>query len=162
VKRRTHHLILLLALLPFGASATTTRHGSTWARIENLQDSVLAFAAEQCRFPTYDDLVRESEKSGPLQGQSLQDAWGQPLIYRHPAEHGTAAFDLYSIGVNGIDERGAGDDISNWQAFDAAAYSGSFDPFEWGLIASIFDLPVLILVWLCWRGISALRRRPAA
>jgi len=40
------------------------------------------------------------------------DRWGQRIVYLVPGKHG--AFDLYSLGANGIDEQGEGDDISNW------------------------------------------------
>lgn len=37
------------------------------------------------------------------------DGWGNPLVYRSPGSKG-ATFDLYSMGPNGKDEGGAGDD----------------------------------------------------
>ena len=41
------------------------------------------------------------------------DAWGQPLVYRYPPRQSRdILFELYSVGPNGIDERGQGDDIS--------------------------------------------------
>lgn len=41
----------------------------------------------------------------------LVDAWGHPLVYRCPSGMPGRMFRLYSIGPNGIDEDGAGDDI---------------------------------------------------
>jgi hypothetical protein len=163
VKRDIHWLVLAFGfLLPVAALATTTRHGATWARIENLQDSILAYAAENCRFPSYAELRRESDKPGPLHGESLNDAWDQPLIYHYPTQYGSAPFDLYSVGVNGVDDHGAKDDISNWQAFNSSAYAHSLDVAEWAIIGAVFDLPVLLLAWLAWRAVKTLRGKPAA
>jgi hypothetical protein len=49
---------------------------------------------------------RVDEDLGPL-----VDAWGQPLVYRYPARRQELVFELYSVGPNGVDEQGEGDDI---------------------------------------------------
>ena len=41
----------------------------------------------------------------------LRDAWGRALHFVAPDPSGTCAFLLYSVGRNGRDERGAGDDV---------------------------------------------------
>lgn len=41
----------------------------------------------------------------------LLDVWGQPIHYRCPSPLHPQGWDLYSIGPNGIDEGGYGDDI---------------------------------------------------
>lgn len=46
------------------------------------------------------------EDPGPL-----MDAWGQPLVYRYPARRQELVFELYSVGPNGVDQQGEGDDI---------------------------------------------------
>ena len=46
--------------------------------------------------------------------KSIPDGWRQPLIYRPAGQGERAPFALYSIGPNGMDERGQGDDISFW------------------------------------------------
>jgi Type II secretion system (T2SS), protein G len=42
------------------------------------------------------------------------DSWGRDIRYRVPGRHDANDFDLYSVGENGLDEDGAGDDIGNW------------------------------------------------
>ena len=46
------------------------------------------------------------------------DSWGQPYIYTSinggSPTHRPRSYDLYSIGPNGQDDDGAGDDIINW------------------------------------------------
>lgn len=49
------------------------------------------------------------------------DHWDHEIIYRVPGKHG--AFDLHSVGVDGIDTEGAQDDISNW--------AGVNDGYHW-------------------------------
>jgi hypothetical protein len=39
------------------------------------------------------------------------DPWNRPLIYRVPGELSGNDYDLYSMGPNGLDEGGGGDDI---------------------------------------------------
>jgi hypothetical protein len=43
---------------------------------------------------------------------TFEDVWGRELVYRFPSRHLDAMFDLYSLGPNGRDEGGEGDDIS--------------------------------------------------
>ncbi len=58
-------------------------------------------------------------------GEAL-DSWGRPFVYRNnyvnfpanqndPDAHNKQSFDLYSFGPNGVDEKGAGDDVNNWE-----------------------------------------------
>jgi hypothetical protein len=41
----------------------------------------------------------------------FRDRWGRALVYRFPAADKDRIYDLYSVGPNGIDEGGGGDDI---------------------------------------------------
>ena len=50
----------------------------------------------------------------------LLDPWEQVLVYRCPVNESPTGFRLYSIGPNGVDEKGGGDDISlNYEAHTA-------------------------------------------
>jgi hypothetical protein len=44
--------------------------------------------------------------------QTFSDVWGNELVYRFPARCKMELFDLYSKGPNGVDDGGAGDDIT--------------------------------------------------
>jgi hypothetical protein len=44
----------------------------------------------------------------------ILDPWGRPLRYRAPGESHRDSYDLYSTGPNGLDERGGGDDLANF------------------------------------------------
>lgn len=70
------------------------------------------------------------------------DPWGQPIIYIAPAKYGHLEFDLYSIGKNGIDEHGAGDDISNWNGYNHWYY---FELSDSDVLSILFNLILLLL-----------------
>jgi hypothetical protein len=53
-------------------------------------------------------LVQEQHE---LARSALRDAWGNRILYREPGHIHTRGWDLYSVGPNGIDEFGWGDDI---------------------------------------------------
>ena len=44
-------------------------------------------------------------------GAKAIDAWGHMLVYRCPGPIHAQGWDLYSVGPNGVDEHGEGDDI---------------------------------------------------
>lgn len=56
----------------------------------------------------------------------LTDAWGHEYIYRCPAVRKGAMFDFYSMGPNGIDEYGEGDDVNCGAAADYETYKSAF------------------------------------
>lgn len=51
---------------------------------------------------------------GPYLKKEPKDPWGRPYVYKAPGIHNND-YDLYSMGTNGVDDNGAGDDIGNWQ-----------------------------------------------
>ena len=51
-------------------------------------------------------------------GDILVDGYGHEIVYRFPSLRKTAMFDLYSVGPNGKDELGLGDDIACGQYAD--------------------------------------------
>ena len=84
--------------------------------VEQLDLQILRYAAMYCGFPAPHDTLRVAiHYELPIRLSDAYDQWGQPFIYNEPAIYGSAQFDLYSVGPNGIDENGQGDDISNWQ-----------------------------------------------
>ena len=81
---------------------------------------LMVYREEIGRFPTADEglsvLGQPSGEEGPFMRnvELIQDAWGKPLIYQ-PVEGQTgASFLLYSLGPDGVDDGGQGDDISFW------------------------------------------------
>lgn len=64
----------------------------------------------------------EPDKSAKWRGpyvknwDRLRDAWGRDLKYNCPGHHIKDAYDLWSVGEDGID--GTSDDITNWSKGD--------------------------------------------
>lgn len=51
---------------------------------------------------------------GPYLKNDPLDPWGNPYRYRYPGTQNVGAYDIWSVGPNGVDENGEGDDIPNW------------------------------------------------
>ncbi len=50
--------------------------------------------------------------NGEIQPRIL-DPWGHPFVYRYKYQGRATRFELYSAGLNGIDENGMGDDVTS-------------------------------------------------
>lgn len=62
-----------------------------------------------------------SERSESFLTELPCDPWNNPYVYRYPAEPQPTdyAFDIYSMGPNGIDDNKSGDDVYNtWKGSD--------------------------------------------
>ena len=75
------------------------------AQVEMLSSGVLSFKLDLGRYPTtLDELLKSADPKwrGPyLSKQTLpKDPWDRDYVYKAPGEHG--AFDLYSLGADGI------------------------------------------------------------
>jgi general secretion pathway protein G len=46
--------------------------------------------------------------------EQMKDPWGQPYKYRYPAQKSKKAYDIWSVGKDGVD--GNEDDIGNWKS----------------------------------------------
>ncbi|OGX17328.1 MAG: type II secretion system protein GspG [Omnitrophica WOR_2 bacterium RBG_13_44_8b] len=80
------------------------------------------FEMDAGRYPTSEEglsALRTNPSSlpgwkGPYLKKEPRDPWVRPYVYKSPGSHNND-YDLYSIGANGVDDSGAGDDIGNWQ-----------------------------------------------
>lgn len=139
--------------LSTAAGASSTKHHGTLFNLKRIDRALLQFHGLHGRFPSTAEgltalTVEQDGRRALLHGHALNDAWAQPLVYVYPARSGDLAFDLYSAGRDGLFADGQGDDISNWQGFNAGHYSGeSFWPsvLLWVLL---LDLPVLLCLAL--------------
>ena len=60
----------------------------------------------------FDDNSKTLSYAGRIAGRFVAvDPWGNPLIYRFPAQDGSDTFDLGSLGADGVP---SGDDQNNW------------------------------------------------
>lgn len=51
--------------------------------------------------------------NGPYLEKEPIDPWKNPYRYKSPGEHNSAEYDLYSLGLDGLE--GTSDDVKNWQ-----------------------------------------------
>jgi general secretion pathway protein G len=94
-------------------------------QLEDLGVAILMFKRDTGHFPPEIDglnsLISMPKNTENWHGPYItkvfipSDVWGKPYIYLNPAQYGSKEYDLYSVGPNGIDEHGAGDDVTNWQ-----------------------------------------------
>lgn len=88
-----------------------------------------------------------------------KDPWGHVYVYRLHA--GKDAYELYSSGANGIDEQGAGDDVTGKDKhYDCATYGYDCPP-DISTVAVLVAscLAVFSLLVGIWRGAMVLWRR---
>jgi general secretion pathway protein G len=105
------------------AAADRTKIETTRSKMMHLEESLELFKLDVGRYPTSTEglmvLVKNVESiqnwNGPYYRGNLAgdpiDAWDQKFLYFFPSQFGGAGYDLYSVGPNGIDEHGLGDDI---------------------------------------------------
>lgn len=96
---------------------------STMSTIQALDTSLDMYKADTLSYPTSEqglNVLVNNPGSGKWNGPYLKnqtavpmDAWGHPFVYKQPGGAGRD-YDLYSVGPNGNDEAGAGDDIPAW------------------------------------------------
>ncbi|MBN2096913.1 MAG: type II secretion system protein GspG, partial [Candidatus Omnitrophica bacterium] len=63
--------------------------------------------------PDWDGPYMKLREQDLVDGEFV-DPWGNPYVYINPGTHNLSSYDIYSYGLNGQDEQGAGDDVNNW------------------------------------------------
>lgn len=104
-------------------AAIRARHETRY-RVERLSLWCLEYKKEHGTFPTQRLWSRElvplvvlgdgdflDRDNRDFLAKYFYDVWGNALQYRCPARSNEAPFELYSVGPNGIDEEGIGDDV---------------------------------------------------
>lgn len=119
MKKTAFHFLLLVFLSSGSAFAWSSPASSTQYRLKTLALAIQAYQLDHGQLPS-PATYREDLQNGYLDSRDLQDAWKQPFIYRVPGAH--EEFDLYSIGPDGIDNRGTRDDVTA---------SGVNDGYHW-------------------------------
>ncbi|MEX0887460.1 MAG: type II secretion system major pseudopilin GspG [Phycisphaeraceae bacterium] len=115
--------VLAAMIVPQIVGRTTeARRSSAQNQIAQVSNAIQTFYLDYERWPnSLDELVSQPAdisddrwKDPLLRAKDVNDPWGNPLVYRHPGQHGV--FDLYSLGADG-QEGGEGDNapITNWE-----------------------------------------------
>jgi general secretion pathway protein G len=128
---------ILISLVTAGAQAARRRGAVTKAKttIASLETAIAMYQGDMGAYPPSGNAelvaaLQEDPKNvdwaGPyaefkedeLEDGQLMDPWGNPYVYVSVSggapQHRSRSFDLYSLGPNGADDAGTGDDIVNW------------------------------------------------
>ncbi len=155
-------LIFLANSMPLMASSSNVRYADARTRV--LHATVEMFKEDIGRRPAASEWPRCMADSCSLDGwdgpyvneSQLHDPWGRfySLSLREELPDG---FGIHSFGRDGVDQNGAGDDISSWAGYDREIYSpGRFRGIKIAMAAL-----ALCAVVLWWRAVNAQRRRAA-
>lgn len=128
---------ILISLVTAGAQAARRRGAVTEAKttIAALETAIAMYESDMGEYPptgnealvaALQDDPEDIDWDGPymefkqdeLNGAQLVDPWGNPYDYLSvnggAPKHRERSYDLWSLGPNGVDDGGAGDDIVNW------------------------------------------------
>ena len=128
---------ILISLVTAGAQAARRRGAVTKAKttIASLETAIAMYQGDMGTYPPSGNTelvaaLQEDPKdvdwAGPyaefkedeIEDGQLIDPWGNPYVYVSvnggAPQHRNRSFDLSSLGPNGADEGGTGDDIVNW------------------------------------------------
>ena len=128
---------ILISLVTAGAQAARRRGAVTKAKttVSALETAIAMYSSDMGGYPKTgnEQLVKALQddphnvdwqgpymefKQDDLKDGQLIDPWGHPYAYVSinggAPEHRPKSFDLFSLGPNGVDDHGAGDDIINW------------------------------------------------
>jgi hypothetical protein len=115
---------VVLTLFAQTAGAWSSMASHTENDIRNLAGTLESYRVDTGSYPDPHEYWLTLQQAGMWylrEPGPARDLWGQPLVYRLPGKHG--AFDLYSVGPDGVDSDGQRDDISSW--------AGVNDGFHW-------------------------------
>ncbi|MBI4597512.1 MAG: type II secretion system protein GspG [Candidatus Omnitrophica bacterium] len=128
---------ILMGLVTAGAQAARRRAAVAKAKgmIGSLETAIAMYNSDMGQYPATDNAAlvlalqedpQNPDWNGPymefkqddVKDEEVIDPWGRPYIYVSAnggsPEHRPSSFDLYSLGPNGVNDAGAGDDIVNW------------------------------------------------
>ncbi len=126
-------IITILAGMAIGGAQMARKRGGvtkTQSTIAALEAAIDMYEMDIGSYPAAGSLLtaltdensQPAEWNGPylrvkeedlIDGQYV-DAWGNPYAYINPGTHNKSYYDIYSFGLDGQDNQGAGDDINNW------------------------------------------------
>jgi general secretion pathway protein G len=162
----------LLINSDFALALKSSAPKAAQAQIKLFEKAILNFRNDIGRFPTTEEglnaLINDDENfpkwDGPYLNKSSvpRDPWLSEYVYIYPAEHGTKAFDLYSLGANKKNDFGTEDDIANWHKTDLKYYRNlefKRDVFLYSIVIIIISLIVLAAIKIGRPSILNIARR---
>ena len=147
--------ICSIVCIPQGADASSTKSGNTQARVEladycrTAAERELGHSLRPEEWPHVLSLTSIGADRGPCAHKGvdewrLRDAWGRSLVLNE-------GMGVYSLGSDGIDQRGERDDIASWRTPDRSYYPAPPLDLLRALIPPAFLLTLFgVPVWLWW------------
>jgi len=131
--------VLVLALLGALAEAEQLRVHKAYYDAESLFEATQQLSADLGRLPIaaeWPEILLAAPIAGvgwrgPYISGMKKDGWNNPYRFRSDVA-GPGTFGIYSVGVNGIDEGGEGDEVSSWQGYHPRFYP---ETRRWGRLA---------------------------
>jgi hypothetical protein len=101
-------LLIFAISRPLDSDAEADQRSRTKSVLSICGSALDSWSKEHHRLPSVEEglSVLEMKVRIPL------DGWGRPIIFKRNDSSASSRFQLYSRGKNGIDENGAGDDMS--------------------------------------------------
>ena len=94
-------------LNPLDSDAEMQRLSKTLAVLKLCDNSLKTWIVENHQVPTSDEGLSVLK----LSVYPVRDGWGRTLIYKEGLISESEKFNIYSVGPNGTDENGLGDDV---------------------------------------------------
>lgn len=103
-------LPISIAVLIYGCEPNEGPEARTVVRLESLHNALTSWAKEHGRLPTEQEGLRIMYADAPHPDEIDRDGWKNQIRYRLVVAKSNCAF-AYSLGSNGLDENGVGDDL---------------------------------------------------
>jgi type II secretory pathway pseudopilin PulG len=87
------------------------RQKVTEVALERIGGHLDFYQKKSGRFPLSQEGLKALYPEG---GIVVEDGWGHAFVYRLNEKQEAKPFTLYSVGANGRDEHGSGDDLDYW------------------------------------------------
>lgn len=111
-------ILVGVAVPRLGGRVRQSQVAAARAGIENISTALRLFELDMGQFPaSLSGLVQNPGGAGNWHGPYLEkgmpkDPWGNDYVYVNPGNNNQQAFDLKSLGPDGVD---SGDDVTNWE-----------------------------------------------
>jgi general secretion pathway protein G len=135
-----------------------------FVEMQLLRQTIDLFHVEHHRFPSADrGLLELTHGSSPFIKRLPRDPWGRPYVYHLAGDGGT--YSLYSTGLNGLDEAGAGDDVTTPEKSYSCTEYGlncayTLKRIAFGVASAAFLASLIVLIGsIAWWIIRRARHR---
>lgn len=144
-------LVFCSMIFPASALGWSSKSSRTENEVFTVKNAILIYYVEHREYPDptslFEDLVGSRVWFPRKEEKRIVDSWGHELMVRIPGTH--EEVDIHSVGPDGIDQSGAGDDISSWSGVNEGYHYKRTWPLGRALLMnhSICGLVFLAAAW---------------